>query len=155
MPRRKKTYPSHWKADSKYGNMLLGRFIGSIMKDGKRSIAENVIYESFDVIHKKTQKGGLNIFEQAIKNVSPLLIVKSRRIGGTNYQVPIQVSGTKRQTMAMKWIKEACQKKKGKSMPEKLADELLDASEKTGTAMKKKDDVHKMAESNRAFAHFA
>ncbi len=155
MPRRKRTYPSHWKADSKYDNMLLGRFIGSIMNDGKRSIAEKVVYDAFDVIHKKTQKGGLNIFEQAIKNVSPLLIVKSRRIGGTNYQVPIQVSGTKRQTMAMKWIKEACQKKKGKSMPEKLADELLEASEKTGTAMKKKDDVHKMAESNRAFAHFA
>jgi len=155
MPRRKRTYPSHWKADSKYGNMLLGRFIGCIMQDGKRSVAEGVVYGAFDIIHEKTQKGGLNIFEQAIKNVSPLLIVKSRRVGGTNYQVPIQVSGTKRQTMAMKWIKEACQKKKGKSMPEKLADELLEASEKTGTAMKKKEDVHKMAESNRAFAHFA
>jgi len=155
MPRRKRKYPSHWKADSKYGNMLLGRFIGCIMQDGKRSVAEKVVYKSFDIIHERTQKGGLNVFEQAIKNVSPLLIVKSKRVGGTNYQVPVQVSGTKRQTMAMRWIKEACQKKKGKSMPERLADELLDASEKTGTAMKKKEDVHKMAESNRAFAHFA
>ncbi len=155
MPRRKKTYPKHWKADSKYGNILLGRFIGTIMKDGKRSVAEKVVYRSFDIIHEKTQKGGLNIFEQAVKNVSPLLIVKSKRVGGTNYQVPVQVSGTKRQTMAMRWIKEACQKSKGGSMSEKLAKELLDASEKTGTAMKKKEDVHKMAESNRAFAHFA
>ena len=114
MPRRKRTYPSHWKADSKYGNMLLGRFIGCIMKDGKRSVAEKVVYDASDIIHERTQKGGLNVFEQAVKNVSPLLIVKSKRVGGTNYQVPVQVSGTKRQTMAMRWIKEACQKKKGK-----------------------------------------
>ena len=155
MPRRKRIYPSHWKADSKYGNALLGRFIGSMMQNGKRSVAEKVVYGAFDAIHEKTQKGGLNVFEQAIKNVSPLLIVKSKRVGGTNYQVPVQVSGTKRQTLAMRWIKEACKKRKGKSMSIKLADELLDASEKTGTAMKKKEDVHKMAESNRAFAHFA
>jgi small subunit ribosomal protein S7 len=155
MPRRKRKYPSHWKADSKYGNVLLGRFIGSVMLDGKRSVAERVIYDAFDVIHEKTQKGGLNIFEQAIKNVSPLLIVRSKRIGGTNYQVPVQVSGTRRQALAMIWIKDACLKRKGKSMPVKLAEELLEASEKTGTAMKKKEDVHKMAESNRAFAHFA
>lgn len=155
MPRRKRKYPSHWKADSKYGNILLGRFIGSIMIGGKRSVAEKVVYDSFDIIHEKTQKGGLNIFEQAIKNVSPLLIVRSKRVGGTNYQVPVQVSGTKRQALAMNWIKDACLKRKGKSMPAKLADELLEASEKTGTAMKKKEDVHKMAESNKAFAHFA
>jgi small subunit ribosomal protein S7 len=155
MPRRKRKFPNHWKADSKYGNMLLGRFIGCIMNDGKRSVAEKVIYDSFDIIHEKTQKGGLNVFEQAIKNVSPLLVVKSKRVGGTNYQVPVQVSGNKRQALAMTWIKDVCQKKKGKSMPAKLADELLEASEKTGAAIKKKDDVHKMAESNRAFAHFA
>lgn len=155
MPRRKRKYPSHWKADSKYGNVLLGRFIGSIMLDGKRSVAEKVVYDAFDIIHEKTQKGGLNIFEQAIKNVSPLLIVRSKRVGGTNYQVPVQVSGTKRQTLAMTWIKEACLKRKGKGMSDKLADELLEASEKTGSAMKKKEDVHKMAESNKAFAHFA
>jgi len=155
MSRRARKYPSHWKADSRYGNVLLGRFIGAMMVDGKRSVAEKVVYGAFDVIHEKTQKGGLNIFEQAIKNIAPLLIVKSKRIGGTNYQVPIQVSGVKRQTLAIRWINEACKKRKGKGMSVKLAEELLEASEKTGTAMKKKEDVHRMAESNRAFAHFA
>lgn len=125
------------------------------MLSGKRSTAEEIVYKSFDIIHEKTQKGGLNVFEQAVKNVSPLLIVRSKRVGGTNYQVPVQVSGTKRQALAMAWIKEACKKRKGKGMAEKLADELLEASEKTGAAMKKKEDVHKMAESNKAFAHFA
>lgn len=125
------------------------------MQDGKRGVAERVVYGAFDVIHEKTQKGGLNVFEQAIKNVSPLLIVRSKRVGGTNYQVPVQVSGNKRQALAMKWIKESCQKRKGKNMAVKLAEELLEASEKTGAAMKKKDDVHRMAESNKAFAHFA
>jgi small subunit ribosomal protein S7 len=125
------------------------------MEDGKRSIAEKIVYDSFDIIHEKTKKGGLNVFEQAIKNVSPLLVVKSRRIGGANYQVPVQVSGDGRQTIAMTWIKTACQSKKGKSMANKLADELIDASNKIGTAMKKREDTHKMAESNRAFAHFA
>lgn len=155
MARRSRKFPTHWKADSKYGNMLVGRFVGHIMKDGKRSIAEKLVYDSFDFIHEKTKKGGLNVFEQAIKNVSPLLTVKSRRIGGANYQVPVQVSGDARQTIAMVWIKDACQARKGKSMAEKLADELIEASNKTGSAMKKREDTHKMAESNRAFAHFA
>ncbi len=155
MPRRKRIFPSHWKADSKYNNILLGRFIGHIMEDGKRNVAEDIVYSSFDIIHEKTQKGGLNVFEQAIKNISPLLIVRSKRVGGANYQVPVQVSGTKRQTIAMGWLKEVCQKKKGKSMAEKLADEILEATEKTGGAMKKREDAHRMAEANRAFAHFA
>ncbi|MDH4330161.1 MAG: 30S ribosomal protein S7 [Candidatus Moranbacteria bacterium] len=155
MARRSRKFPKHWKADSRYGNMLVGRFVGHIMQDGKRGIAENIVYDSFDIIHEKTKKGGLNVFEQAIKNVSPLLIVKSRRIGGANYQVPIQVSGDGRQTIAMTWLKNACQGRKGKGMAEKLADELVDASNKVGAAMKKREDTHRMAESNRAFAHFA
>lgn len=133
----------------------MGRFIGVIMEQGKRNAAEKVIYGSFDVIHERTKKGGLNIFEQAIKNVSPLLELKSRRIGGANYQVPVQVAGDRRQTLAMRWIREVCRKKKGKRMAEKLADELIDASNKTGLAMKKREDVHRMAEANKAFAHFA
>ena len=125
------------------------------MQDGKRSIAEKVIYDSFDVIHERTKKGGLNVFEQAIKNVSPLLELKSKRVGGANYQVPIQVSGERRQTLAIRWILIACRAKKGKRMAEKLADELIDASNKIGSAMKKRDDTHRMAEANKAFAHFA
>ena len=155
MPRRKRIYEKKWKPDPKYSNLLVGRFIGQIMNDGKRSVAEKIVYDSFDVIHERTKKGGLNVFEQAIKNVSPLLELKSKRIGGANYQVPIQVSGERRQTLAVRWILAAVRARKGKRMAEKLADELIDASNKVGSAMKKRDDTHRMAEANKAFAHFA
>ncbi|EKE16154.1 MAG: hypothetical protein ACD_11C00029G0034 [uncultured bacterium] len=155
MARRARIYKKHWKVDSKYGNFLVGRFIGKIMIDGKRSVAEKVMYKAFDVIHERTKKGGLNVFEQALKNVSPLLELKSKRVGGANYQVPVQVLGERRQTLAVRWILAACRSKKGKSMSEKLADEFIDAANKTGAAMKKREDVHRMAEANKAFAHFA
>ena len=155
MARRKRIYKKQWKVDTKYGNILVGRFIGNIMKDGKRSVAEKIIYDCFDIIHERTKKGGLNVFEQAIKNVSPLLELKSKRIGGANYQVPIQVGGDRRQTLAVRWILAAVRSKKGKKMAEKLADEFIDASNKVGASMKKRDDVHRMAEANKAFAHFA
>lgn len=118
--------------------MLVGRFVGQIMMNGKRSIAEKLIYDAFDIIHEKTKKGGLNVFEQAIKNISPLVSLKSRRIGGANYQVPTPVVGDKRQTLAMRWIKIACRSKKGKGFAEILAEELLAAAEKEGAAMKKR-----------------
>jgi small subunit ribosomal protein S7 len=155
MARRKRIYKKQWKPDSRYGNILVGRLIGNVMKDGKRSVAEKIIYDCFDIIHERTKKGGLNIFEQAIKNVSPLLELKSKRIGGANYQVPIQVSGERRQTLAVRWILVAVRSRKGKKMAEKMADELIDASNKIGSSMKKRDDVHRMAEANKAFAHFA
>lgn len=155
MPRRTRKYKKQWKPDPKYGNILVGRLIGNILKDGKRRVAEKVVYDSFDVIHERTKKGGLNVFEQAVKNVSPLLELKSRRIGGANYQVPIQVSGDRRQTLAIRWILSAVRSRKGKRMAEKLADELVDASNKIGSAMKKREDTHRMAEANKAFAHFA
>lgn len=155
MPRRKRQYRKAWPVDAKFGNDLVGHFIGMIMWDGKKSVAEKIIYDAFDIIHERTKKGGLNIFEQAIKNVSPLLELKSRRVGGANYQVPIPVAGDRRQTLAMRWIREACRKQKGKKMAEKLANELIDASNKAGAAMKKREDVHRMAEANKAFAHFA
>ncbi len=155
MPRKKRIFKKYWKEDPKYGSILVGRFIGQIMLNGKRSVAEKIVYDAFDIIHEKTKKGGLNVFEQAIKNVSPLLEIKSRRIGGANYQVPMQVAGDRRQTLAIRWIREACRSRKGKSMAEKLADELIDASQKQGAAMKKREDTHRMAEANRAFAHFA
>jgi small subunit ribosomal protein S7 len=155
MPRRKRQFARPWKPDTLYGNPLVGHFIGMIMWEGKKSIAERLVYRSFEVIHERTKKGGLNTFEQAIKNVAPLLQLKSRRVGGANYQVPVPVSGERRQVLAMRWIRDACRKRKGKSMAEKLADELLDASNKTGTAMKKREETHRMAEANKAFAHFA
>ena len=155
MSRKKRKYPKKWKPDPKYGNLLVGRFIGNLMQDGKRSVAEKVLYDCFEIIHEKTKKGGLNVFEQSIKNISPLLELKSRRIGGANYQVPVPVSGERRQTLAMRWILDACRKKKGKGMSRKLADELIDASNKIGMAIKKREDTHRMAEANKAFAHFA
>ncbi len=155
MARKKRVIKKKWKTDPKYGNLLAGRFIGNLMEGGKKSVAEKILYDTFDIIHEKTKKGGLNVFEQAIKNISPLLELKSRRVGGANYQVPVPVSGERRQTLAMRWILGAVRKRKGKNMAAKLADELIDATNKTGTAMKKREDTHRMAEANKAFAHFA
>ncbi len=155
MARKKRKIEKKWKPDPKYGNILAGRFIGHIMKNGKRIAAERILYDAFDIIHTRTKKGGLNVFEQAIKNVAPLLELKSRRIGGANYQVPVPVAGERRQTLAMRWILNACRTRKGKCMAEKLADELIDAANKTGSAIKKREDTHRMAEANKAFAHFA
>ncbi|MDP1834202.1 MAG: 30S ribosomal protein S7 [Candidatus Moranbacteria bacterium] len=155
MPRRKRIFKKNIKPDAKFGNLLIGKFVGYIMKEGKRTTSERIMYDSFDIIHERTKKGGLNTFEQAIKNVSPLVELKSRRVGGANYQVPVPVSGERRTTLAMRWINKAASSKKGKAMAEKLADEFIDASNKTGAAMKKRDDVHRMADANKAFAHFA
>lgn len=155
MARRKRIYEKHVKPDPRYNNMLVGKFINYIMKDGKRTVAEKIVYGAFDEIHARTKRGGLNVFEQAIKNISPLVELKSRRVGGANYQVPIPVLGERRTTLAIRWINNATAAKKGKSMSLKLADELIDASNKTGTAMKKREDTHRMAEANKAFAHFA
>ncbi len=155
MSRKNKVYRNFWKTDTQYNSLLVGRFVGHLMLNGKRSVAEKIIYDAFDIIHKKTNKGGLNIFEQAIKNVSPLMELKGRRIGGANYQVPVPVSGDRRTTLAMRWILTAARSAKGQSMAGRLAQELLDATNKTGTAMKKREDTHRMAEANKAFAHFA
>jgi small subunit ribosomal protein S7 len=155
MPRRKRQFTHEWKPDALYDNASVGHFVGMIMWNGKKSLAEKIIYDAFEIIHERTKKSGLNTFEQAIKNVSPLLQLKSRRVGGANYQVPVLVSGERRQVLAMRWIRDACRKRKGKRMAEKLADELLDAANKTGAAMKKRDETHRVAEANKAFAHFA
>jgi small subunit ribosomal protein S7 len=155
MPRKKRVYKKSWRPDAKYNSLIVGRFIGHLMLNGKRSVAQNIVYDSFDFIHEKTKKGGLNVFEQAIKNVSPLMELKGRRIGGANYQVPVAVLGDRRITIAMRWLINATRARKGKCMGEKLADELIDASEKRGSAIKKREDTHAMAEANKAFAHFA
>lgn len=155
MARRKRVYDKQLREDPQYKSTLVGRLISKIMRDGKLTVAQRVVYKSFDIIHERTKRGGLNVFEQAIKNVSPILELKSRRVGGANYQVPVPVSGERRQMLAIRWVIEACRKKKGKSMAEKIADECIDAANKTGAAMKKREDVHRMAEANKAFAHFA
>jgi len=141
--------------DQKYNNVIVARLINYIMWDGKKSIARDVVYDAFDIITKETKKEPLDIFDEAIKNTSPLLEVKSRRIGGANYQVPKQVKGDRRLTLSLRWMINAARTKKGKGMADKLAAELIDASKNTGAAVKKKDDTHRMAQANRAFAHFA
>lgn len=155
MPRRKRQFPKHWKEDSRHGSLLLGRFIGIIMLDGKRATAERIVYDALDIVHEKTNQGGLNVFEQAIKNVSPQVQLKSRRVGGANYQVPVPVAGERRQTLAMRWIRDVCRKQSGKPMAQRLAAEIIAAANKEGAAMKKREETHRMAEANKAFAHFA
>jgi len=155
MARKKRVIVKKWKPDPKFNSVLVGRLISSLLERGKRSVAQKIVYDCFDIVHKKTKRGGLNVFEQAVKNVSPLVELKSRRVGGANYQVPVPVIGDRRSVLAIRWIKKAAAEKKGRRMAEKLADELLDAAQKKGAAMKKREEVHRMAEANKAFAHFA
>ena len=140
--------------DPKYNNPIVARFINYIMWDGEKSVARKVVYDSFDIISKKTKKEPLDIFDEAIKNTSPTLEVKSKRVGGANYQVPRQVKGDRRLTLSLRWMISAARSKKGQKMSEKLAEEIIQASKNTGTAVKRKDDTHRMAQANRAFAHF-
>jgi small subunit ribosomal protein S7 len=143
------------KADFKYSNVTVYRLIGQINKQGKRSIAEKIVYKAFDIIKAKTKKDPIDVFEDAVRNVSPSLEVKAIRVGGTNYQVPIPVMGDRKLTLALRWILNSARSKKGKSMAAALSAELMDAAKKQGASIKKREDVHKMAEANKAFAHFA
>lgn len=141
--------------DPKYANMGVAKFINYVMYDGKKTTAQKIVYGAFDKIQEKTKKDPIEVFENAIKNVSPLLEVKSKRVGGANYQVPLQVRAERRMQLAYRWLLLAARSKKGKPMNVKLADELMLAAENQGEAVKKKMDVQRMAEANRAFAHFA
>ena len=153
--RGKKAPKRDIQPDLKYNSVTIAKFINLIMTRGKKTVAERVLYDSFDIIKEKTKKDPLEVFNEAMKNVSPVVEVKSRRIGGANYQIPIEVKGDRRSALAMRWIITASRSRKGKPMREKLAQELMDASENQGAAIKKREDVHRMAEANRAFAHFA
>ena len=141
--------------DPKFGNETLAKFINFIMKSGKKSTAQNIVYNAFDKIKTDTKKDPMVIFEEALKNVSPQVEVRSRRVGGANYQVPIPVSSKRQRALAFRWIVGAANAKKGKPMFEKLGDILMESSQNLGDAIRKKDDVHRMAEANKAFAHFA
>lgn len=142
------------RPDHKFGSSSVTRLISYIMKDGKRTIAEKIVYECLDIIKENTKKEGIEIFEGALKNVAPQIEVKSKRIGGGNYQVPIEVRSSRRESLAFRWILIAARAKKGKDMSERLAFELIEAFNNRGDAIKKKEDVYKMAQANRAFAHF-
>ena len=141
--------------DPKYHSVNIAKFINQIMRKGKKSVAQKVVYDCFDIIKEKTKKNPLEIFDGAVKNVGPEVAVKSRRIGGGSYQIPISVSGKRRGTLAYRWIIAAAKAHKGATMKQKLADELIAAYNKEGAAVKKRQDTYKMAEANRAFAHFA
>jgi len=153
--RRKKKQKQIILPDPVYNNVTVAKFINQVMRKGKKTIAKKIVYGAFDIVKEKTKKEPLEIFEKAMSNASPLLEVKPKRIGGATYQVPVEVRGERRLTLAMRWIIEAAKSKKGKPMKEKLAEELINAANNTGVAIKKKEDTHKMAEANRAFAHFA
>ncbi len=143
------------QSDSKYTSPLIGKLINYIMYDGKKSTAQRVVYDALEIVEKKSQKPAMDVFNEALKNISPLLEVRSRRVGGANYQIPIQVRAERRLQLAYRWLLTAARSKKGKPMAEKLSAEILAAAENQGDAVKKKQDVQRMAEANRAFAHFA
>jgi small subunit ribosomal protein S7 len=154
MPRRREVPERVIIPDSKYNNKLVSKFTKSIMRDGKKSIAESIIYDAFDIIKQKTNESPVKIFEQALENVKPMIEVKSRRVGGSTYQVPTEVRPSRRTALGIRWIIGLARKRSEKSMAIKLAAELLDAANKKGAAVKKKDDTHKMADANKAFAHY-
>ncbi|MCS6789140.1 MAG: 30S ribosomal protein S7 [Patescibacteria group bacterium] len=152
--RRKRNYKREHKPDAIYNRVDIGRFINYLMKDGKKSIAEKNLYKAFELIQKETGEDPVKVFEKAIANASPLLEVVSRRIGGASYQIPVEVRSERKFVLGAKWIIAASREKKGKPMYMKLAEELILASKNEGGAVKKKQDMHKVAEANRAFAHF-
>ena len=154
MSRKKQAPKRIMYADAKYQSLILTKFINFIMYDGKRSVAEKIIYTALEKIKEKTKQDPIKVFNDAISNVRPNLEVRSRRVGGATYQVPVEVKSKRSQTLALRWILEASRKRKNKTMSEKLFNELMDASQRKGSAIKKREDTHKMAESNKAFAHY-
>ena len=140
--------------DPKYGDRTLAKFINMVMDSGKKAVAERIVYGALDEVEKKGRSDALNIFKQALENVEPNVEVKSRRVGGATYQVPVEVRQSRRVALAMRWLVEAARKRNEKSMGQRLANEVLEAYENRGTAVKKREDTHKMAEANRAFSHY-
>ncbi len=153
--RKKRNYSRPHPTDRVYGSVAIGRFISYVMEDGKKKVAEKIVYDAMDIIKNETKSAPLTVFEKAFENVTPLVEVGTRRIGGANYQVPREVRQERKFMLAARWIIDAAVKKTGKPMANRLAEELILASKNDGGAVKKKQDTHRMAEANRAFAHFA
>lgn len=154
VPRKGNTPKREVLPDPVYGSVVVAKLINSIMLDGKKGVAQNIVYSAFDRIKETTGEEPLEVFEKAMNNIMPVLEVKARRIGGANYQVPIEVRPERRQTLGLRWLTQNTRKRGEKTMAERLAKELVDASNNTGASVKKKEDTHKMAEANKAFAHF-
>ena len=154
MPRRREVPKRRVNPDPKYGDRLVAKFVSAIMLRGKKSTAEAILYGAFDIIESRYKEEPLEVFKRALENVKPRLEVKSRRVGGATYQVPVEVRPDRRVSLGMRWIRNSSRARSEKSMRERLAAELIDASQGRGTSVKKKEDTHKMAEANKAFAHY-
>ena len=154
MSRRRRAEKREIFPDPKFGDLVISKFMNNLMIDGKKSVAEKIVYGAFDQITKTSKDDPLEIFMKALEEVSPVVEVKSRRVGGANYQVPVEIRPSRRQALAMRWIVDAARNRNEKSMDLRLAGELQDASQKKGSAYRKREDVHKMAEANKAFSHF-
>jgi len=154
MPRKREVIHREILPDPKYHSPLVAKFVNSLMRKGKKSTAESILYRSLDLINKKSEEEPIKIFEKAIDNVRPVIEVKSRRVGGSTYQVPVEVRANRRQALSIRWLINYAKARSEKTMEAKLAGELLDAANNRGAAIKKKEDTHKMAEANKAFAHY-
>ena len=154
MSRKKRAPKRIFYPDAKFGSTILAKFINFVMYDGKKATSEKIIYDALEKIKNKTKEDPIKIFDSAISNIRPNLEVRSRRVGGATYQVPQEVKSKRSQTLALRWLLDATRKRKNKSMSDKLFNELMDASQNKGAAIKKREDTHKMAESNKAFAHY-
>lgn len=152
--RKKRAEKRYIKPDPKFNDMVVAKFVNAIMYEGKKSVARDIVYSAFEILEEKTKKPGIEVFKKAMSNVQPLIEVRSRRVGGATYQVPMEVRPERRIALAMRWIKTYARKRSEKSMSVKLANELLAASNNEGASVKKKEETHKMAEANKAFAHF-
>ena len=140
--------------DPRFRSLLVTAFINRIMRDGKKNLAENIVYSAFDSVEEESGRRGIDIFEQAVRNITPVIEVKPRRVGGATYQVPVDIRSERRQALALRWLVDAARSRGGRSMAEKLAAELMDASNNGGAAVRRKEDTHRMAEANRAFVHY-
>ena len=154
MPRRRSPEKRKILPDPKYKDIIVAKFMNHIMRDGKKSVAEKIVYGAFDRIDQTVKSDPVELFKKALESIGPMVEVKSRRVGGATYQVPIEVRPSRRQALAMRWLVEAARKRNEKSMDHRLAGELADAAEGKGSAVKKKEDIHRMAEANKAFSHF-
>jgi small subunit ribosomal protein S7 len=154
MSRRHRAEKREILPDPKFGNMVVSKFMNSIMYAGKKSVAETIVYGALDMIEGKTKQNPVGVFEQALENVMPTIEVRSRRVGGATYQVPVEVRNDRRQALGIRWLITAARERNEKTMTERLSAELLDASNNRGNAVKKREDTHRMAEANRAFAHY-
>ena len=154
MPRRRVVAKREILPDPKFGNITLAKFMNHVMISGKKSVAESIVYGALDTVKEKLSKDPIEVFGEALENIAPLVEVKSRRVGGATYQVPVEVRPSRREALAMRWLVEYSRNRSEKSMAQRLAAELIDASQGKGTAVKKREDVHRMAEANKAFSHF-